>query len=634
VQAGHRFSPVASFEYFLRGHQASLLFFVVPASGMGVYRESYFMGALEESTLMNAKEAKEVMQTALGRQKADLAIVNVTLANVYTGELLDDSAVAVKGKWIAYVGGDVQDNIGAETVVIDAEGKTLIPGFIEGHTHLAQMYDAAEFTRYALKGGTTTIITETTEVFPMGDYEGVVDFLESYRQQPLKIYGTTPVMASISSACKTISLKTLQKLLDREDILGMGESYWQAVLQDPDRFLPLYEETLRRKKTCEGHSAGARGRKLMAYTAMGISSCHEPITADEVLERLRLGIYVMIREGSIRRELEAVSQLKDREVDLRRLILVTDGVDPHDLLEKGYMEYIVQKAIDLGFNPMDALRMATLNVAEHFSLDGIIGGIAPGRYADMAIIPDMKTIRPEYVISHGQVVVKNGELTVQPRKPVYRDASCNSIHISGSVKPEDFVLAVDRGAASVRVRVMDMITDLVTKEWITDMPVADGKITVDLNRDIIKVAAIDRTHRPAKKYVGLIRGFHIKAGAFATSTPWDTADIVVVGADDADIALAVNRIIALKGGFTVSKNGKITAEFALPIFGIISDQPMEILARSLEKINNAAADLGVSFPKPFLSLQILTTSAIPYVRICEEGLVNLKDGQTVGLIAE
>ena len=593
------------------------------------------MGALQTShIMMHAEEAQEVMQAALGRQKADLAIVNARLANVYTGELLDDSAVAVKGKWIAYVGGDVQDNIGAETVVIDAEGKTLIPGFIEGHTHLAQMYDAAEFTRYALKGGTTTIITETTEVFPMGDYEGVVDFLESYRQQPLKIYGTTPVMASISSACKTISLETLQKLLDREDILGMGESYWQAVLQEPDRFLPLYEETLRRGKTLEGHSAGARGRKLMAYTAMGISSCHEPITAYEVLERLRLGIYVMIREGSIRRELEAVSQLKDMNIDLRRLILVTDGVDAKDLLEKGYMEYIVQKAVDLGFNPMDVLRMATLNVAEHFSLDGIVGGIAPGRHADMAIIPDMKTIKPEYVISNGQIVVKNGELTVQPRKPVYRNASCNSVHISEPFKPDDFVLAVDSGLASVKVRVMDMITDLVTNEWITDMPVTDGKINVDLNQDIIKVAAIDRKHGTGRKFVGLIKGFHIRAGAFATSTSWDTADIVVVGADDADIALAVNRIIALKGGFVVSKNGKITAEFALPIFGIISDQPMETLALSLEKINNAAADLGVSFPKPFLSLQILTTSAIPYVRICEEGLVNLRDGQTIGLIAE
>ncbi len=592
------------------------------------------MGASQTSTIMNTKESKDIMQAALGQQKADLAIVNARLANVYTGEVLDDFAVAVKGKRIAYVGKDPHDNIGAETVVIDAAGKTVIPGFIEGHTHLAQMYDAAEFSRCALKGGTTTIITETMEVFSMGGCEGVVDFLESYRQQPLKIYGTTPVMVSISSACPVISLETIQELLNRDDILGMGESYWQAVLQNPDRFLPLYEETLRRGKTLEGHSAGARGRKLMAYAAAGISSCHEPITADEVLERLRLGIYVMIREGSIRRELEAVSQLKDMNIDLRRLILVTDGVDAKDLLEKGYMEYIVQKAVDLGFNPMDALRMATLNVAEHFSLDGIVGGIAPGKYADMVIIPDMKTIKPEYVISNGNIVAQNGDLIVKPRKPVYRDASLNSIHVPARFIPEDFCLVTDNDVAALKVRVIHMATDLVTKELQTDMPVTDGKITVDIHRDIIKVAAIDRTHRPGRKFVGLIKGFNMRAGAFATTTAWDTSDIIVVGASDADMALAVNRVVALKGGFVVSKDGRITAEFALPIFGIISDQPLEALAQSLDEINNAVSNLGVRFAKPFLTLQVLTTAAIPYFRICEEGLVNLQDGLTVGLIVE
>ena len=584
--------------------------------------------------MMETREKKEVMQTALGQQKADLVIVNAKLANVYTGEVQDDFAVATKGKWIAYVGKKPHDNIGEETVVIDAAGMTLIPGFIEGHTHLAQMYDAAEFLKAAMKGGTTTIITETMEVFPINGYDGVADFLESFREQPLKVYGTAPVTISISKACNIISLDAMQKLLSRDDIVGIGESYWQAVLQDPDRFLPLYEEALRRKKTLEGHSAGARERKLMAYASAGISSCHEPITAEEVLERLRLGIYVMIREGSIRRELEAVSRVKDMDVDLRRLILATDGVDARDLLEKGYMEALVQKAIDLGFKPMDALRMATLNVAEHFSLDGLLGGIAPGKYADIVIIPDLKTIRPLYVVSNGKIVAKNGEIVIKPRKPVYTDAAYNSIHIPADFRAEDFLIASRNDVASVKVRVIDTVTDLVTKELKTDMAVKDGKIAVDLSRDIIKAAAIDRTRLPVRKFIGLIKGFNMKTGAFATSTPWDTADIVVVGADDADMALAVNRVIELKGGMAVSKNGKIVAEFALPIFGIISDQPLEALVQSLDSINHAASNLGIPFARPFLTLQVLTTAAIPYFRICEEGLVNLKDGQTLGLIVD
>lgn len=588
----------------------------------------------ETLTIMGTKETKEVMQAALGRAKADLVIVNAKLANVYTGELLDDFAVAVKGKWIAYVGKEPQDNIGEETVVIDAAGMTVIPGFIDGHTHLTHKYDAAEFSRYAIRGGTTTIIVETQEAHLMGGYEGAVDYLESFANQPLKFFGTVAAMVSISHTCNGLSIETLKKLLQREDIIGFGESYWQAVLQNPDQFLPLFEETLRCGKVVEGHSAGAGGRKLMAYAATGVSSCHEPISAEEVLERLRLGIYVMVREGSIRRELDAITCLKDMDVDLRRLILVSDGIEPKNLLEKGYMEFIVQKAIDGGFDPMDAVRMVTLNVAEHFSLDGILGGIAPGKYADMVIIPDLKTINPQYVISNGKIAVQKGDVLASPRKPVYTEASRHSVHLPADLKPEDFAIPIDSGASHVKVRIIDLITELVTRELKMDMPVVNGEIRADVAHDIIKVAAIDRFRRPGRRFIGLLRGFHMYSGAFATSAAWDSSDIVVVGVHDADMALAVNRIHALQGGIVACKDGKVTAEFALPILGLISDQPMETLARKLDEVNAAAASLGIPLANPLLTLDTLTTAAIPYLRICEEGLVNLKDGKTVGLIVE
>lgn len=581
---------------------------------------------------MGNNEAAALMQVALGRAPADLAIVHARLANVYTGELLEDYAVTVKGKWIAYVGPAPEANIGHETVVIDAQGLTVIPGFIDGHIHLAPLFDAAEFSRCAIKGGTTTIIAETMDPFPVSGYEGVLDFLDAFQDQPLKVYATVATMVSISRICNGVPPAILKKLLKRDDVLGLGESYWQAVLQNPDQFLPLYEETLRCGKVVEGHSAGAGGRKLMAYTAMGVSSCHEPITAEEVRERLRLGIYVMIREGSIRRELEAVARLKDMAVDLRRVILVTDGIAPKDLLEKGYMEYVVQKAINVGYAPLDAIRMASLNVAEHFSLDGVLGGIAPGKYADMLIIPDLQTIQPRYVISSGKIAVKNGELLVLPRKHVYSAASCHSIHLPAELRPEDFVILADRNLSQVKVRVIDQITDLVTAELQLVMPVTNGQIQADINQDIIKVAAIDRTNCPGRKFVGLLRGFKMRSGAFATSAAWDTSDIIVVGATDTDMALAVNRIHALQGGTVVCAGGKILAEFPLPIFGLISPLPMDILAAQMDAITAAAQSSGIPFSNPFLTLVTLTGAAIPYLRICEEGLVNLKDGKTLGLI--
>lgn len=580
------------------------------------------------------REAKEVMQAALGQVQADLVIINAKLANVYTGELLDNFSVAVKGKWIAYVGRTPQDNIGAETIVIDAAGMTVIPGFIDGHTHLSHKYDAAEFCRHVIKSGTTTIITETQEAHLCGGADGAVDFLESFADQPIKVFGMVTPLISISRALNGLSMEVLQEMLRRDDILGLGESYWQSIIKEPDLFLPLIAETLRGGKIVEGHSAGAGGRKLMAYAATGVTSCHEPISAEEVRERLRLGIYVMIREGSIRRELEDVSRITGMGVDFRRLALATDGIDPQDILEKGYMEYIVQKAIRLGFAPMDAVRMATLNVAEHFRLDGILGGIASGKYADMVIIPDLKTISPQYVISNGRIALQKGEVIVSPRKHIYSEASRHSIHLPGVLKPEDFTIPIGGDASRVTVRIIDQITELVTKELQLDMPVINGEIPVDLTQDIIKVAAIDRRVRPGRRFVGLLRGFKMHSGAFASSTAWDSSDIVVVGVSDADMALAVNRIHEMQGGIVVCEGGRITAEFALPVLGLISDLPMAALAGKLEEINRATAMLGIPFRNPNLTLETLSTAAIPYFRICEEGLVNLKVGETLGLVVE
>jgi adenine deaminase len=578
--------------------------------------------------------AEELINVTLGREKADLAIINATILNVYTGELLENHSVAIKGEWIAYVGDEPEDTIGPQTNIIDAKGKTIIPGLIDGHTHLVWLFTASEFLRYAMVGGTTTIITETMEAFPVTGYEGVVDFLASLSDQPIKIFANAPAMVSISKKARGISKATLRKLLARDDILGLGESYWQVVIQEPDEFLPIFEETLRFGKRLEGHSAGAKGKKLMAYIAPGISSCHEPINAEEVLERLRLGMHVMVREGSIRRDLAPISRIKDAGVDLRRLILVTDGMEPGDLLEKGYMEFVVQKAIDCGFDPVNAIQMATINVAEYFFLDGIIGGIAPGKYADMLIIPDPGVIKAEYVISKGKIIAREGNLLVSPRKHVFSRESLNSIHLLRELEPSDFSIPVKKTSSHVNVRVIDQVTDLVTKELIVSVPVIDGEIRSDVSMDVAKVAAIDRGYFPGKIFVGLIRGLHLSTGAIACSASWDTSDIIVVGENDKDMAGAVNRIYALQGGAVAYARGKILAEIPLPVFGIISDMPMEMLSKRMEKIKRVIKDLGFPFDDPLLTLITLTGAAIPFLRICEEGLVNLKDGKTLGLIVD
>ena len=579
-------------------------------------------------------ESKALMQVALGREKADLAVINARLANVYTGEILNDCAIVSKGRWIAYVGQAPGDTIGPQTELIDAGGQTVIPGLIDGHTHLSWLCRIDEFLKYAAKGGTTTIVSETLEVYPVGGYSGLIDYLESFQNQPIKIWATAPVMISISKTAQGILHQDLQKLLEREDIIGLGESYWQAVLQDPDWLLALFEQAQRAGITLEGHTAGASEKKLAAYIANGITSCHEPINAEQVLERLRLGLHVMIREGAVRKDLAEIAKIKDRGIDSRRLILASDSISPDDLMTNGYMEAIVQKAIACGFKPIEAIQMATLNVAEHFSLDHLIGGLAPGRFADFVIIPDIATIDAQAVVSNGRVIARNGNLLTPPRPPAYASDSLNSVNLPCDLKPSDFAIHAPENAKQINVRVMNMVTDLVTAEITERIAVRDGQIHIDSDADIAKIAAIDRTHNPGRMFVGLIKGFGIKSGAIACSAAWDTTDIIVVGRDDSDMAAAVNRIRSLQGGVVLCQDGNTVAELPLPIFGLIADLNIEDLIHQFAEVTRAARNQGIPFPEPVLSLITLTGAAIPYLRICEEGLVNLKDGKTVSLFSE
>jgi adenine deaminase len=571
---------------------------------------------------------RSLIRVLSDKEKADLAVVDACVLNVYTGEVLQNHSIAVKGELIAYVGESPGDIIGPDTVIIDAGGRTVIPGLIDGHTHLADCkYSPCEFLKRAMTGGTTTVITEILEPFPIGGYEGVTDFLDSLKDQPIKIFATAPAMVSISKNVKIPAKEILHKLLSRDDILGLGEAYWQGVMQRQDEFLPNFRETMGAGKRLEGHSAGARGKKLMAYIATGVTSCHEPITLEEALERLRLGLYVMIREGSIRKDLAAISAIKDRGIDSRRIILVTDGVNPVELSEKGYMENVVQRAIDLGINPINAVQMASLNAAEYFGLDRMTGGIAPGRHADMLVIPGLKEIRAEYVISRGKVIARDGKLLVSPRRHAFSVPALNSISIPNEIKPSDLLIKAAEAHGHVKVRVIDMVTDLVTREYITSVPVIDGNVIADIDKDIIKIAAIDRTNAPGRLFAGLIRGFQMKRGAVASSSAWDSSDIIVVGTNDIDMACAVNRVHELHGGVAVCADKKILSEIPLTIFGLMSDMPLEELVEKFKGMAKVMKELGFPYDDPLLTLATLTGAAIPFIRICEEGLVNIRNGE-------
>ena len=573
----------------------------------------------------------ELMKVALGEAEADLAIVNGSVVNVYSGEV-EKASVLIKGERIAYVGNDVSKAIGSSTRAIDANGKTLIPGFTDGHTHIDTIYSISEFLKYALRGGTTTIITEISDIGSVLGYEGVIQFLASSRNQPIKIFTTAPPLVTLSPVTEehALTVPQLRRLLRRKAVLGLGEVYWGDVVNGNQRVLDLIAETVKRGKKVEGHSAGATGNKLQAYVSSGVSSCHEPINAEEVRERIRLGLFILIREGIVRRELEAIAPIKDDDALLNRLAIATDGVGPEQLISGGYMEFLVQKAINLGFNPVRAVQMATVNVARHFAIDDDIGGIAPGKYADIAIIPNLKTIRAEYVISNGRVVARNGQVLIKPRKHRYPRSMLNTIHLARDFTADDF--AIPAAGNQVKVRLIDQVTNLVTREAFIDMPVTEDQLRADASQDIIKVAAIERAYGTGRSFTGLIRGLGLKKGAMATTAVWDCGDIIAVGAAESDMARAVNRIKELGGGVVVCAGGRIVAELAFPVAGTISTEPVEALAEKFKLIQRTAAGLGAKSPNFMLTLATLPTPAIPFLRICSSGLFNLKDNRFVDLI--
>jgi len=577
-----------------------------------------------ELSMQIKKEIQELVNVAKGEIPADLLLCNGKLVNVYIGEILEGLSVAIKGKKISCIGKDLRYTVGSHTQVIELDGMVILPGLIDAHTHILMYSPLHEIVKYAIKGGTTTIITEAIELgFPYGIL-GIESFLDWIKDQPIKIYSTIPVMHSLSpsSKQKAISLSDLRRLLKNKKVLGLGETIWNYILNWDQRTYEFIAETLSMGKIVEGHGAGAKEKALCAFASSGISSCHESINTSDVLNRLKLGLYAMIREGDIRRELSNISEIGYINIDLRRCILVSDGLAPKTLI-KGYMNLILQKAIEVGFDPVKAIQMVTLNPAEHFRLDHLIGGIAPYRYADVVIVPDLKHITPEYVISNGEIVLEKGDIVTKCRVPVYLKSKFSSVSLP-LLKPEDFVIYSKNRQKKAKLRVIHLVTPLVTKEEIHEFIAKDGQIEVDLEKDILKVAVLTETNGQMKKFVGLVKGFGLKRGAIATSAVWDACLILVIGADSRDMAEAVNRVVHIGGGIVVSENGKIISELNMPIGGIVSELPATEIAKKMDSIQKSLEHLGSTLPDVHLSVSVLTTPYIPFLRLSEDGIFDLK----------
>ena len=576
---------------------------------------------------------RRLLETALGNEPADLVIRDGILMDVYTRRVVPHRSVAVAGRWIAYVGPDADYAIGERTRVIEADGRVIAPGFIDPHTHIANFWNIADFLQYAIPGGTTTYITEVEGFSFASGAEGFRAFLDQVRDRPVKIFCLIPPMVSASPAAagRFITIEETKELLQDEQVIGLGESYWQsAILTPDDRIIRLIQETVKDGKSVQGHAAGAADRRLAAYAAAGAVSCHEAVSPADVLNRLEMGYCVMLREGHVRKDLESIRPLIGK-IDLGRCALSTDGTDPEPLLSQGYFTDVVQKAVNMGLEPIEAIRMATLNSAAHFGLDHLIGGIAPGRFADILILPRPKTMRPDMVISEGQVVAEGGKTLVPlPRVP-HPDQLLKTVPVP-LIAPEQLAVPLAACSKPGGVRTMDIQENgLVAREGFAEIAPEKETVPPDPEGDLLKIVFIERVSGRGERFVGFVRGWGQKRGAVASSLVWDAAGIVAIGADDLDLVLAINRVIELQGGTVLVVEGEIEHEIAFSIGGYSSERRIEDLTAAASALQQAVRDLGSKLPSPRLTLETLASAAIPFIRITEKGYFRFRENDYVGL---
>jgi adenine deaminase len=580
------------------------------------------------------EKRRTLSDVALGSIPPDTIIINGTLFNVFTREFVKGQSIWIKDGVIAYVGPDSNPLKTEGTQVIDADGMVLLPGLIEGHTHtVSNRYGIEEFVKHVIPTGVTTVITETMELATVIGKDGIEYPVKGLMEQPIRFYYTIPPLCGLTSA-EEISAPTneeLLPLLKDPKCLGVGEIYWSNLFlegKQGERVRELASIGLEVGKRVEGHTAGASGRKLQAYTDFGISSCHEPITKDEVLERLRLGYWVMIREGSIRKELSGVKGIFKKRIDFRRLILSTDGVDPEDFLEEGYLDASLKRAMKLGVPSGLAYQMVTINVAEHFRLDHLIGSLSPGKMADILIIPSKGEFSPQLVMCGGQILFKDGRNMVEPRKVNFPDEMFHTVRVPdsffSSIKGGAFAEPAEALAKAGKVRVMELVSNLVTQERIVDLK--DPKES----KDILRLLAIDRVGEGGA-FLGFLKGFGLRRGAYGSTMCWDTVDMIVVGCDTKSMETVVRRLQETGGGGVYAIGEEVVAEFPAPLGGLMSLKPMETVRDEIKGLERSLRKNGAKWEKNILAIDVLGTPAIPHLRITHHGYVRLKDRKELSL---
>jgi len=569
------------------------------------------------------------LSIARGDEPADLVLANGRVVNVFTGEIVE-AEVAIAGERIVGVGGGYE---GRQT--IDLGGHYVCPGLIDAHVHIeSSMVVPAQFARAVVPRGTTTVVTDPHEIANVAGSDGIRYMLAASKGLPLTVYVNLPscVPATpMGTAGAKLSADDLAALAGLDRVLGLAE-----FMNLPGLVLGVPEVVAKveqfQDRVIDGHAPGFGGKWLQAYVGVGPGSDHECTTPAEMLERLRLGMYIFIREATAARNLRALLPAVTPQND-RRCAFCTDDRHPADLLDEGHLDHLVRLAVAEGLSPVSAIRMATLNPAEWFRLRDR-GAVAPGRRADLLVFADLKDFRPHMVFAGGRLVAQEGKPVGAWPEPAVDDSGVRAtVHVDW----EHLSLAVPApsAAAAVRARVIGVVPDqIITEHLVEPVPVRDGQAVPDVERDVLKIAVIERHRGSGNVGLGFVRGLGLKRGALAGSVGHDAHNLTVAGCDDSSMLTAARAVADLGGGLAVAVGEETLASVPLPIGGLMSDQPLGVVRQQMERLVAAAQDLGSTLHDPFMTLSFLALEVIPALKLTDQGLVDVEKFDFVPLFAE
>ena len=558
-------------------------------------------------------ELDRIIRVARGEEEAELLLKNARLVNVLSGEI-HETDIAVASNRVVGLG-----EYGAKEV-LDLQGSYLCPGLIDGHVHIeSSMLRIPEFARVVVPHGTTTVVADPHEIANILGLDGILYMRESSKGSPLEVYFMLPSCVpstELETAGSRLMSYDLSPLLREDWVVGVAEMMNYPGVLDRNGDV-LARIAMAGGKRVDGHAPRLSGKDLNAYIAAGIASDHESSSLEEAREKLQRGMYVMIREGSVARNMEALLELVTPK-NARRCMLVSDDNDPAQLLEHGHMDHIVRKAIGLGLEPVLAIQMATINAAEYFGLRDL-GAVAPGYRADMVVFDDFDSFRIEKVFRGGRLVSESGEMLDMggERRPVPLRGTVNVSWI----ELEHFRIQ----AEGTKARVIELTPNqLVTRQVVHPVKTVDGAAVADVERDILKLAVIERHLASGNTGLGFVKGFGLKRGALASSVAHDSHNIIVVGTNDEDMTTAAVQIVKMQGGLVAVAEGEVLATVPLPIAGLMSEKSAKGLRVEVENIEKAARDAGCTVSTPFMAMSFLALPVIPRLKLTDKGLVDVK----------